>query len=271
LNFALVAPGLARHGWVLALDLAGFGLTPADGRSSSATGNWRVLHGFLEALHLQPAILVGSSMGGMLSLIQAAHAPQSVWALILVDAAFPRGRSVGATPSPWIAAAFAFYANQRFGERVIAARARHFGSERLVRETIRLCTADPSSVDPRLVEAMIDLARTREGFDYAIRAFMEAARSIFRAQIRPARYRALVRAVRSPALVMHGARDRLVPVAIAREAAREHDNWELVEFDDLGHIPMMEAPDRWLATVEGWLGPRVARRPRTSRSAQRIG
>jgi pimeloyl-ACP methyl ester carboxylesterase len=70
---------------------------------------------------------------------------------------------------------------------------------------------------------------------------------------------------------MHGARDRLVPVAIAREAAREHDNWELVEFDDLGHIPMMEAPDRWLATVEGWLGPRVARRPRTSRSAQRIG
>ena len=30
-NWALVAPGLARHGRVLALDLAGFGLTDPDG------------------------------------------------------------------------------------------------------------------------------------------------------------------------------------------------------------------------------------------------
>src|SRR5207247_9981594 len=34
LNWALVPPGLARHGTVVALDLAGFGLTPPDGRGT---------------------------------------------------------------------------------------------------------------------------------------------------------------------------------------------------------------------------------------------
>ena len=33
LNWVPVAPGLARHGRVLAVDLAGFGLTPSAGRS----------------------------------------------------------------------------------------------------------------------------------------------------------------------------------------------------------------------------------------------
>jgi pimeloyl-ACP methyl ester carboxylesterase len=259
LNFALVAPDLARHGRVLALDLAGFGLTPPCGRRSNATGSWRLLHGFLQALRLPPVVLVGNSMGGMISMIQCAHAPSSVEAMILVDAAFPRGRSVRAQPSPWIAAAFAFYANQTMGERILTVRAKRYGPERLVRETIRLCTVDPRAVDPRLVEAMIDLTRTRERFDYGVRAFMEAARSIFRAQVRPSRYRTLVRAADAPALVIHGAQDRLVPVAAAREAVASHDDWDLVVFDDLGHIPMMEAPSRCMAAVEDWLQRRGTR------------
>ena len=63
----------------------------------------------------------------------------------------------------------------------------------------------------------------------------------------------LVRAVQTPALVIHGGRDGLVPVGSAREAAALHPNWKLVVLGDLGHIPQMEAPARWLAAVEGWL------------------
>jgi pimeloyl-ACP methyl ester carboxylesterase len=95
-------------------------------------------------------------------------------------------------------------------------------------------------------------------FDYAAQSFLSAARSIFRSQVFPSRYRTLVRSVRSPALVLHGARDQLTPVAGAVEAAAEHDNWKLVILEDLGHIPQMEAPDRWLAEVEAWLDERAA-------------
>jgi len=253
LNWAAVAPGLAGRGRVIAMDLAGFGLTAPGDRGTGVGANWRLLHGFIDALRLPPVILVGNSMGGMLSLVEAAHSPERVERLVLVDAAFPRGRAVRAQPTPRVAAAFALYSNTRAGRWVVAERARRLGPEGLVRETLRICAADPSSIDPALAAAHVEMARQRLAFDYAAPAFLSAARSIFRSQVFPTKYRALVRAVQTPALVIHGGRDGLVPVGSAREAAALHPNWKLVVLGDLGHIPQMEAPARWLAAVEGWL------------------
>jgi pimeloyl-ACP methyl ester carboxylesterase len=253
LNWAPVAPGLARHGRVIALDLSGFGLTPPEERGAGVGSNWKVLDGFLRALDLPPVVLVGNSMGGMLALIQAAHAPDSVHALILVDAAFPRTRTVQGQFDPRVASMFALYSTTRVGEWFAKVRSRRLGPEGLVRETLKVAAADPTSIDPLLVQAMVEQTRRRQEFDYATSAFLAAARSIFRAQVAPGRYRALVRSVSAPTMVMHGARDRLVPVAIAREAMAEHPNWKLVIFEDLGHIPQMEAPERWLEEVERWL------------------
>jgi pimeloyl-ACP methyl ester carboxylesterase len=253
LNWAPVAKGLARRGRVIAMDLSGFGLTPPAERGTSVGANWRLLHRFIHALDLGPVVLVGNSMGGMLSLIQAAHHPQIVERLVLVDAAFPRARSLRAQPSPRVSALFALYANSRLGARFVESRTRRLGPERLVRETLRLIAADSSTIDPTLVEAMIEMTRQRSEFDYASRAFIDAARSIFRSQVFSGPYRSLVRSISAPALVIHGLKDPLITPGAAREAAAEHPNWRLVEFEDLGHIPQMEAPDRWLAAVEEWL------------------
>jgi pimeloyl-ACP methyl ester carboxylesterase len=127
------------------------------------------------------------------------------------------------------------------------------GPERLVAETLRVSAADPSTLDPILVEAMVESVGRRQGMDYATRAFLDAARSIFRAQVAPGRYRELVRRAHGPALVIHGRRDQLVPLAAARQAVSGHDDWELAVLDDVGHIPQMEAPALWLSTVEDWL------------------
>jgi pimeloyl-ACP methyl ester carboxylesterase len=253
LNWAAVAPGLARRGRVVALDLAGFGLTSPEGRGTSVGANWKLLQGFLAALQLPPVVLVGNSMGGMLSLIQAAQAPETVESLVLVDAAFPRARSVRGQPNPRVSAVFALYSGGRVAERLVLDRMRKLGPEGLVRETFRVSTADPSSIDPVLTAAHVEMVRRRMELDYAAQAFLSAARSIFRSQVWPGRYRALVRSIRTPALVIHGARDQLINVRSAREAAASHPNWKLVVFDDLGHIPQMEAPERWLTEVETWL------------------
>ena len=253
LNWALVAPALAELGPVLAPDLAGFGLTPLARHGTGVAANWQLLGSLLQQLELSPVILVGNSMGGMLSLIQAAHDPRSVEALVLVDAAFPRARSISGQPSPRIAALFALYGAGKFGEGFVRQRVKRLGPERLVRETLRVCTADPSSLDPRLVAAMVDMAARRQELEYSAEAFIGAARSIFRSQAFPGRYRALVERVVVPALVIHGALDRLVPLSSARESAKAHDNWELCVFEDLGHLPQMEAPERWTDVVHSWL------------------
>ena len=122
-----------------------------------------------------------------------------------------------------------------------------------MRETFNLCAVDPTAIDPILTAAHVEMTRQRMDFDYAWHSFHSAARSIFRSQVYPSKYRELVRSIRTPALVMHGARDVLVPLGTAAEAAAEHPNWKLVVFDDLGHIPQMEAPERWLSTVESWI------------------
>jgi pimeloyl-ACP methyl ester carboxylesterase len=260
LNWALVAPGLANRGRVLAPDLAGFGLTPSAGRSSSVTANWRLLHGFMEALRLPPVLMVGNSMGGMLALVQSAHSPETLERMILVDAAFPRVR-IGTAPQPpaRVSALFALYASGRVAERFVTRRIRRLGAEGLVRETLKVCTTNPDAVDPRLVAALIEQAERRMEVTEATPAFLTAARSIFRAQVAPGRYRALVRRARTPALLIHGRDDRLVPVASAVAAAKDHDNWRLEILDGLGHIPQMEAPDRWLETVGSWLDSDLAR------------
>jgi len=59
--------------------------------------------------------------------------------------------------------------------------------------------------------------------------------------------------IECPVLVLHGRRDRLVPVGFARAAVQDHPGWQLRIFPDLGHVPQMEAPDRWLTAVEHWL------------------
>src|SRR5215472_1377088 len=88
LNWIAVGEGLAAHHRVLALDLRGFGETPL-GAGTRLRDNVRLLDLFLREVVGRPATLVGNSMGGLLSVRQAAEHPDTVCNLVLVDPALP--------------------------------------------------------------------------------------------------------------------------------------------------------------------------------------
>jgi pimeloyl-ACP methyl ester carboxylesterase len=52
---------------------------------------------------------------------------------------------------------------------------------------------------------------------------------------------------------MWGAQDSLIPVSVAEEFAQRLANTQLVIYDDLGHIPMEEDPQRSAADVLAFL------------------
>ena len=144
LNWAAVAPVLAESCRVVALDLAGFGHTLGGSRSTSVQANQRLLHRFLTEVAGVPAILVGNSMGGLISILQASQRPDSVAGLVLVDPALPPALS--ARPDPRVFATFAAFLVPVVGRRVLARRRDAESAEEAAHALLRLCCADMSRV-----------------------------------------------------------------------------------------------------------------------------
>ena len=98
-------------------------------------------------------------------------------------------------------------------------------------------------------------ARRRRGRAWSIPAFLEADRSIARYVLRPRRFGKLIHRIGAPTLLIHGSEDRLVSVDSARWAASERPDWSYVEMTGVGHVPMLEAPEAFVALVIDWLDP----------------
>ncbi|HET6714964.1 MAG TPA: alpha/beta fold hydrolase [Actinomycetota bacterium] len=249
-NWLQVAPGLAGLGRVIALDLPGFGSSPRAGRGSGLMDERRALSRFVAGRATGRVVLVGNSMGGVIGILHAAVEPGSIAGLVLTNSPFPWVR--GALPHPVVIAGFAAYDTPGLGPLVLEARMRRIEAERAVRLGFRLIAADPSSIPEEIVRLTADQMRQRARDPDAPAAFQDAWRSLRRLGCRPDVARRAMDGVRCPVFVVHGRRDRLVPAAYAEAALREHPTWRARIFPDLGHVPQMEAPSRWLTEVADW-------------------
>jgi pimeloyl-ACP methyl ester carboxylesterase len=251
LNWVQVAPGLAGLGRVFALDLSGFGGTPRAGRGSGLMDQRRLVSAFVGELAAGGrVILAGNSMGGAVAMLAAAVEPEVVDGLVLTSSVFPWAR--GGAPHPVILTAFAAYRSPIAGEWLVRRRFGPIDAERAVRLSMRMIAADPRSVPDELIHLMAEEVRARASDPDAGPAFLDAARSMLRLGERPAIAARAMEAVTCPVLVLHGRRDRLVPVAFAEAALRRHPAWRGRIFGDLGHVPQIEAPGRWLSAVADW-------------------
>jgi pimeloyl-ACP methyl ester carboxylesterase len=252
LNWLAVGERLARHGRVLAPDFAGFGRTPLAGRSSGLGANRALLDRFLGTSCTEPAVLVGNSMGGLIALMEAALRPDKVAGLVLVGPAQPRSQLVVVD---WmVLATFAAYAMPLVGESFVRWRARLLGPEGVVRQTLALCCVDANRISRDVYAAHVALAEERAAsMPWAADAFLGAARSLVSQTLRPGWFAELVRDVNAPTLIVQGDSDRLVPLSASRALAASRPDWRLEVLEDIGHVPQLEAPDRFVELFGAWL------------------
>jgi len=250
-NWCAIAPLLTGKYRVLAPDLAGHGLTRSAGRGTDVASNRTLLHGFVRAVSRSPVILMGNSMGGMISLLEASADPANVAGLILIDPALP---FVPSRPDPFVAALFALTATPVIGRFLIRQR-RMLPVESIVSRTLALCCADVSRLPADLVERHVEVARQRAALAGDGRDFADAARSVVETAgyVRGQAYRRGIWKITCPVLLIHGERDRLVPVTAARTAARIHPAWSVVVLPDVGHVPQLEAPRETASAISSWL------------------
>ncbi|TWP52074.1 alpha/beta fold hydrolase [Lentzea tibetensis] len=250
LNWALLAPKLAQHARVVAVDLAGFGLTHPEGRKTSVSANAGLLGRFLNEVVAEPVVLVGNSMGGLVSILHSSRNPDTVRGLVLVDPALPM--VLGTRPDPTMLTSFFMYSVPGLGQRFLA-KTKQAPVRAQIERVLELCCADPSAIPEELKLASEHLLTERAKVPGLNDAFLAAARSTVFAVSRRGPYFGAMAKLRMPVFLMSGDQDRLVNVASARYAARRHPHWRYDEFSGVGHVPQMEIPDVVSERLLDWL------------------
>jgi pimeloyl-ACP methyl ester carboxylesterase len=122
-----------------------------------------------------------------------------------------------------------------------------------VYETLKFCTVDVNRIPAEVIEAGIASIESRRPGQFAPADIMIAGRSLLRIMTRPQALRRRFRTVAIPVLLLHGDQDRLVSIRVARAAAREFPEWRFEVAENIGHVPMLEAPDWTAAKVLDWM------------------
>jgi pimeloyl-ACP methyl ester carboxylesterase len=254
LNWMRLGPLLAERARVYAPDMAGFGRTPPAGRSTSVFANQRLLDRFLEEVAGTPAILVGNSMGGMISILEAAARPDRVAGLILLSPAIPI--APGVPRERQVTISFATQMVPGLGESFVRRRLARLGPEGIIRESFEVCCTDPSRIPQEVVDAHVDLVRWRSTQPWANAGVLQASRSMIPLMLRRRRYHRVLQAVEAPTLLVQGMDDRLVTLASVVLLARRRPDWTLKPLPGVGHIPHLEDPDVTASVIWEWLeGP----------------
>jgi len=250
LNWAAVAPYLIDRYRLMAVDLIGHGRTPSAGRTPDVAGHVAMLNASLGQLSERPVVLMGNSLGGLVSALCAAQFPDRVAGLVLVDPALPTARP--GPVHPRIVSNFVLCMVPGVGERYLSARRGRTTAEQTVRRVLAVTCVDPARVPTDAVDAHIELTASVDRA-LADAAYLTSARSLARVMARPGPTIDRLGTIDRPVLHLHGERDILVPLTAARRMAEGRTGWRLEVARGIGHAPMLEAPEWTALRIGEWL------------------
>jgi pimeloyl-ACP methyl ester carboxylesterase len=234
---------LADRYRVVTVALPGHGLTgPVPEADYTYSGMTRFLKEFTQAIDIEYFILGGNSMGGGVALSYALSHPEDLAGIVLVDAA-GLDQPFDADSKADLPLAFrlagTWYANWTLTR--ITPRS-------LVEEGLRKSFSNVALVDEPMVQRYRDLVRHPGNREATGKRF---------AWYRDGRQPLPVEQVQMPALVLWGAEDRLIPLAVGEEMHRRIAGSELVVLPGIGHLPQEESAAASAAAVRDFVERRV--------------
>ena len=136
---------------------------------------------------------------------------------------------------------------------VAGALTRARGAEATVREALNSTSADGHALPPEFVAAHVAAEAARMGTRGAYVGYLQAWRWFSIQFADPPRLEAMVRAVKAPAMVLHGALDRVVSPRSAHRLSELQPGWALRMIEGVGHNPNCEVPDHSARLILDWI------------------
>ena len=247
---------LAANHRVLAIDLPGFGHSDKPVLEYTIELFVRAVRDLMACEKLDRAAVMGVSLGGRVALGLALESPETVERLILVDAL-----GVGA---PRRVLAYRLLLTRGLGELTLSGTARAL--RRMKPATIRRFWGwylrRPKSIETILTDQRIaDHGVLLSTPEYRA-AYLSALRSV--ARMRDLRDGITVQdrleKLRMPTLLIWGRHDHIFPATHAEAALQRLANGRVEIFEDSGHTPQMEEPERFNRLVLDFLAEPAVRK-----------
>ncbi len=219
---------LSKHVRVITLDLLGSGLSDKPDMAYTPDQMLDFFVGFMDALNLPRATLVGNSMGAGLAIGMALTHPTRVAKLILIDGlpdgvmnklASPSIRRALETSAPsWLVS----FGNWLFGGLMI---------ESILKEIVY----DPALLTPAVIERS-NRNRQQPGLVAPIMTVRDNL------PLWESGFARRLGEITHPTLILWGEEDRVFPIAVGEALQRTIKGSRLVRIPKAGHIPQWEQP-----------------------------
>ncbi len=250
-NWDAVGDDLAESGRVVAIDLLGAGETPPAGREVSIEHNAALVARVIDDLGASSATLIGHSMSGLVTMVAAVEYPNRVDRIVLVNPALPL--DYRHLPDLEIFVKLLGPLIPVAGPLAVHLYRAGKSPRREVEEVLHMNCTDIETIPIEVRESIVNGFSRWRRQAWAVPAFVDADRSVATYVLRPSRLRRLMHRVSQPTLLVHGTDDRLVSCGSARRAAEQRPDWDYVEMEGVGHVPMLEAADEFVDLVGSWL------------------
>ncbi len=237
---------LGEHHTVYALDMLGFGA------SEKAPVSYKVelwvdqVYDFWRTFIRQPVVLVGNSIGSLVTIAAAARYPDMVQGIVMMSLPDPSLRQE-AVPS-FLRPAIATIENAVASPLLIKTLFRIVRRPGVVRRWAGLAYANSEAITDELVDILVGPAQDRG----SAQAFYAILKAMLSAQF-SAPVKTVLPTLEIPILLIWGQQDRMVPPAFARQFAQYNPKVQLLTLDNAGHCPHDECPEEVNQAILAWI------------------
>ncbi|MEA5618131.1 alpha/beta fold hydrolase [Cronbergia sp. UHCC 0137] len=237
---------LGQHHTVYALDMLGFGASQKAAINYSVELWAEQVYDFWKTFIGQKVILIGNSIGSLISLVAASAHPDMVEGIVMMSLPDPtlEQEAIPVFLQPLVTGIKKIVASGLILKPIF-----YFVRQpNVIRRWASLAYATPAAITDELVEILASPPQDRG----SARAFSALFKATIGVNFSP-NVKKILPNLTIPMLLIWGKKDRFVPPALATQFARYNEKLELLYLEDVGHCPHDESPEQVNKAILDWI------------------